>query len=104
MPSDILAGFDSNNFGIIDDETLKFAIFNALSDNRFKRLDISDARELLGYAPQDDLTRENPKLRALDLRETARAHNVRDPDHKSGAARDVRPVPPKRGARGTRGR
>src|SRR5207253_5930201 len=56
-----------------------------LSDNRFKRLDISDARELLGYAPQDDLTRENPKLRALDLRETARAHNVRDPDQKSGA-------------------
>src|SRR3954469_6511526 len=36
----------------IDDQTLKFAIFNGLSNNRFKRLDISDARELLGYDPQ----------------------------------------------------
>ena len=36
----------------IDVENLKFAVFHGLSDNRFKRLDISDARELVGYAPQ----------------------------------------------------
>lgn len=46
----------------IDDETLRFAIFNGLSGNRFNRLDISNARELLGYAPEDDFSRENPGL------------------------------------------
>lgn len=35
-------------------DELRFAIFNAVSDNRWKRLDISQAREVLGYAPQDD--------------------------------------------------
>jgi hypothetical protein len=35
-------------------ETLKFAIFHGISDNRFKRLDISHTRETLGYAPTDD--------------------------------------------------
>jgi nucleoside-diphosphate-sugar epimerase len=33
---------------------LRFGIFHGVSDNRFKRLDISDARELLGYEPHDD--------------------------------------------------
>ena len=32
-------------------------------------MDISDARELVGYAPQDDLTEENPKLKDLNLRD-----------------------------------
>ena len=62
----------------IDDETLKFAIFNGLSNNRFKRLDISDARELLGYAPQDDLTEVNPQLKPLHLTERVQTHNVSD--------------------------
>ena len=53
----------------IDVEELQFAIFHGLSDNRFKRLDISDARELVGYAPQDDLTEVNPQLKKLRLRE-----------------------------------
>ncbi len=43
----------------IDVENLKFAILHGLSDNRFKRLDISDARVLVGYEPQDDLTETN---------------------------------------------
>ncbi len=68
----------------IDDTRLRFAIFHGVSDNRFKRLDISDARELLGYQPQDDLTRENPALRPLHLGETVLAHNVTDPGQKSG--------------------
>jgi NAD+ dependent glucose-6-phosphate dehydrogenase len=33
---------------------VSFAVVHGLSDNRFKRLDISSTRELLGYAPQDD--------------------------------------------------
>jgi nucleoside-diphosphate-sugar epimerase len=62
----------------IDDETLKFAIFNGLSNNRFKRLDISDARDLLGYEPQDDLAELNTKLKPLHLRQRVQAHNVKD--------------------------
>lgn len=38
----------------IDVEDLPFAIVQAVSDNRFKRLDITSARELVGYQPQDD--------------------------------------------------
>ena len=38
---------------------LRFAVFHGLSNNPFKRLDISDARELVGYAPQDDFAEEN---------------------------------------------
>jgi hypothetical protein len=33
---------------------IQFAIVNGLSDNRFKRMDLSSTRELLGYEPQDD--------------------------------------------------
>jgi nucleoside-diphosphate-sugar epimerase len=35
-------------------ETLRFGVFHGVSNNRHKRLDISDARDVLGYAPQDD--------------------------------------------------
>jgi len=38
----------------IENESINFAVFHGVSDNRFKQLDISDARELLGYAPRDD--------------------------------------------------
>lgn len=53
----------------IDVENLQFAIFHSLSNNQFKRLDISDAQPLLGYEPLDDLMREQPKLKELNLRE-----------------------------------
>jgi nucleoside-diphosphate-sugar epimerase len=33
---------------------LPFAILHAVSDNRFKRLDIRSTRQLVGYAPQDN--------------------------------------------------
>jgi nucleoside-diphosphate-sugar epimerase len=68
----------------IDDDRLRFAIFHGVSDNRFKRLDISDARELLGFFPQDDFTRENPALRDLNLNNTVLAQNVEDPGQESG--------------------
>ena len=35
-------------------DDLRFGIFHGVSDNRFKRLDISAAREVLGYKPEDD--------------------------------------------------
>lgn len=35
-------------------DELRFGIFNGISDNRCKRLDISKARAVLGYEPQDD--------------------------------------------------
>jgi nucleoside-diphosphate-sugar epimerase len=73
----------------IDNETLKFAVLHGLSDNRFKRLDISDARELLGYAPQDDLTEVNPKLKGLNLRENVHAHNLKDEGQKSGLREEL---------------
>jgi nucleoside-diphosphate-sugar epimerase len=59
----------------IDAQGLRFAIFHGLSNNRFKRMDISNARELVGYAPQDDLTELNQLLRPLRLREKVSDHS-----------------------------
>lgn len=68
----------------IDAEGIRFAIFNGLSDNRFKRLDISDAREILGYQPVDDLTELNPRTRDLNLDDTVAGHSMQDGNQKSG--------------------
>ncbi len=73
----------------VDVETLKFAIFHGLSDNRFKRLDISDARELVGYAPQDDATAINPKLAALGLSEGLSTHSGIVDGQESGLREDL---------------
>lgn len=74
----------------IDTDHVHFAIFHGLSDNRFKRLDISDARALVGYEPQDDLTEINPRLQTLDLDETVQAHNLADDQQQeSGIREDV---------------
>ena len=35
-------------------DTLRFAILHGISNNQLKRLDISSARELVGYDPQDN--------------------------------------------------
>ncbi len=51
----------------VDDASLQFAIFHAVSGHRFTRLDISDARELLGYAPEDDFTTDRPEFDRLDF-------------------------------------
>lgn len=76
----------------IDDEKLQWAVFQALSNNRFKRLDISDARELVGFEPQDDLTELNPRLRELHLNQTVQKGNVTDEGQESGIREDVSPV------------
>jgi NAD(P)-dependent dehydrogenase (short-subunit alcohol dehydrogenase family) len=59
----------------IDDDTLQFAILQALSDNAFNRMDITEAKELLGYAPVDDFTREHPDLRHLEIAEKLQTHS-----------------------------
>jgi len=38
----------------IEAPDIGFAIAHGLSENRFKRLDLTATREILGYAPQDD--------------------------------------------------
>ena len=73
----------------IDAEHLQFAIFHGLSDNHFKRLDISDARELVGYAPQDDSTEELPQLRELQLNETLQSHGAIVDGQKSGLREEL---------------
>lgn len=73
----------------IDAIEIQFAIFHALSDNRFKRLDISDARELVGYAPQDDATREVPQVKELDLPGQLSTHSKQDNSKKSGLRKDL---------------
>jgi NAD(P)-dependent dehydrogenase (short-subunit alcohol dehydrogenase family) len=71
-------------------ENVKFAILNGLSDNRFKRLDISDARELVGYRPVDDLTDLNPRLKKLELSEKVASHNMTDPRQESGLRNELK--------------
>jgi len=66
----------------IEAENIRFAIFHGLSDNRFKRLDISDARERLGYSPVDDAAELNPATAQLDLRMLN--HNETDPGQNPG--------------------
>jgi UDP-glucose 4-epimerase len=74
----------------IDDERLQFAIFMGLSNNAFKRLDISDARELVGYQPQDDFTAVNPATAPLKLAEQNMGHNVKDGGVKSGLREELK--------------
>lgn len=35
-------------------DSLKYGVFHGISNNRYKRLDITSSRELLGFDPQDD--------------------------------------------------
>jgi hypothetical protein len=73
----------------IDVESVKFAILHGLSDNAFKRLDISDARELVGYEPQDDFARENPLLKDLNLSEKINSHSQQGDGQESGIREEV---------------
>ncbi len=41
----------------IETEGVQFAIVQAVSDNRFKRMDITNTRDVVGYAPVDDAFR-----------------------------------------------
>ena len=39
---------------IMAPQSVRYAVVNGLSDNRYKRMDLEDARTLLGYEPLDD--------------------------------------------------
>jgi nucleoside-diphosphate-sugar epimerase len=73
----------------IDAENVQFAILHGLSNNRFKRLDISDARTLVGYDPQDDAANLNPELQKVNLANTVSSHSLADPGQESGIRREV---------------
>ena len=73
----------------IDAENLQWAVFHALSNNRFKRLDISDARELVGYQPQDDAAALFPGTRDLNLSQNIHTASQRDPAQQSGLRQDL---------------
>jgi NAD(P)-dependent dehydrogenase (short-subunit alcohol dehydrogenase family) len=73
----------------IEVENLQWAVVQGLSNNRFKRLDISDARALLGYEPEDDFTEENPRLKDLELGMQQQGHTRGDDWQQSGIREDV---------------
>jgi nucleoside-diphosphate-sugar epimerase len=73
----------------IDDEQLQFAILHGLSNNRFNRMDIREARELVGYAPQDDFTEVNAELADLDLSEQVRPHSETGHDNPTGIRNEL---------------
>jgi hypothetical protein len=43
-------------------DDMQYAIVHGLSDNRFKRLDISHTREILGYQPTHDSSEDYEEL------------------------------------------
>lgn len=59
----------------IDNEDLRFAIVHGLSNNRFHRMDVTEAKELVGYEPVDDLSERNPALRDVDLGSASQSHS-----------------------------
>ena len=70
------------------DDNLAFAIVHGLSDNRFKRLDLTDTRRVVGYAPVDDAAELNAAVRDA-LPDEPPAANVSDADQESGIRDDV---------------
>jgi NAD(P)-dependent dehydrogenase (short-subunit alcohol dehydrogenase family) len=75
----------------VDVENVRWAVLHGLSDNRFKRMDISDARALVGYAPQDDATQHLPGVKELNLSERVQSHGqiVDSGLHKSGLREEL---------------
>ena len=73
----------------IEVENVRFAIVHCLSGNRFERLDISGARELLGYEPQDDFAAEHPLLKDLDFHKRVLSHDMVDVIQRSGLRKDL---------------
>ena len=59
----------------VDADEVQFAIVHGLSEGRFKRMDITTAREVLGYAPEDNFTRDNPAVSGLHLDEKVMSHS-----------------------------
>lgn len=66
---------------------VRWAIVHGLSDNRFKRLDLSDTRMLLGYQPRDDAAELNELV--PDPLLARPPHNAGDPAQPSGFREDA---------------
>jgi nucleoside-diphosphate-sugar epimerase len=73
----------------IDTENIRFAIVHGVSNNRFKRLDLTDTREMLGYTPQDDFTQLHPDLAKLPLWSATKTFALGDPNRQSGLREDI---------------
>lgn len=69
---------------------VRWAILHGLSDDRFKRMDISDTRALLGYEPQDDFAALNPVL-APALEGVPKPHDVTAEEQRSGLRDELAP-------------
>jgi NAD(P)-dependent dehydrogenase (short-subunit alcohol dehydrogenase family) len=67
---------------------VRWAILHGLSENRFKRLDLSDTRRRVGYAPVDDAARLHEPVRAA-LPEEPSPGNVHAPGQESGLRADL---------------
>jgi NAD(P)-dependent dehydrogenase (short-subunit alcohol dehydrogenase family) len=72
----------------VDDERVRFAIVHGLSDNAFNRMNTIEAKELLGYRPEDDFSRENPRLAGLELDERVTPHSEAG-GQRTGIRRDL---------------
>jgi hypothetical protein len=55
----------------------------------FRRLDITQTMQQVGYHPQDDASQFIPPLKALDLASRLLAHNLVDGRQESGLRDDV---------------
>jgi NAD(P)-dependent dehydrogenase (short-subunit alcohol dehydrogenase family) len=73
----------------IDDDSLRWAMLHAVSDNRFKRLDISTARDLLGFSPTGDAFRQRPEVAAAGIARQILGHNARDERQRSGLREEL---------------
>jgi thioester reductase-like protein len=73
----------------IEVEDLQWALLHGLSDNRFKRLDLSDTKRLVGFEPHDDLTELSPELRDLRLAERVAANSLMDERQESGLREEL---------------
>jgi nucleoside-diphosphate-sugar epimerase len=73
----------------IDDTRLRYAIVHGISDNVFKRLDLAETTSLLGFQPQDDLSKLNPLLRDLDLDKTVNHHDETGDDYQAGIRDEI---------------
>ena len=71
-------------------DNLRYAVFHGLSNNRYKRLDISDARVLVGYEPEDDFAALNPVLEEFHREEVAGARQQAEYQAVSGLREELK--------------
>ena len=71
----------------VEDRKLRFAIVHGNGNNRFNRLDITEATELLGYHPQDAAEEINEELHGL--RNRVMEHDRTGGGQKSGIREDL---------------